>query len=126
MQVASALAAASSGSVHLFHSTHLPPLSGLYPIESDYGVDKSRLVEIGQEYDIPENNCYLSDTDIVDSLPELATLLEASVVTMGAVSRSRLDRMLIGNTAEKVLDRLVSDVLIVKPEEANAHDKVLV
>jgi universal stress protein E len=34
---------------------------------------------------------------------------------MGAVSRSRLERLLIGNTAEHVLDELDCDVLIVKP-----------
>jgi universal stress protein E len=34
---------------------------------------------------------------------------------MGAVSRSALRRLLIGNTAERVLDELGCDVLIVKP-----------
>jgi len=34
---------------------------------------------------------------------------------MGAVSRSALARLLIGNTAERVLDKLSCDVLIVKP-----------
>jgi universal stress protein E len=34
---------------------------------------------------------------------------------MDAVSRSRLKRIVIGNTAERVLDHLPCDVLIVKP-----------
>jgi nucleotide-binding universal stress UspA family protein len=34
---------------------------------------------------------------------------------MGAMSRSGLKRIFIGNTAEQVLDSLQSDVLIVKP-----------
>jgi universal stress protein E len=34
---------------------------------------------------------------------------------MGAVSRSALKRLFIGNAAERVLDRLDCDVLIVKP-----------
>jgi nucleotide-binding universal stress UspA family protein len=33
---------------------------------------------------------------------------------MGAISRSRLTDAFIGNTAEKVLDYLESDVLIIK------------
>jgi universal stress protein E len=37
-------------------------------------------------------------------------------VVIGAVSRSRLDRVLIGNTAERVLDKLECDVLVVKPD----------
>ena len=34
---------------------------------------------------------------------------------MGAVSRSGLKRVFIGNTAEKILDELPCDVLVVKP-----------
>ena len=34
---------------------------------------------------------------------------------MGAVSRSALERLFIGSTAEAVLDKLSCDVLIVKP-----------
>lgn len=34
---------------------------------------------------------------------------------MGAVSRSALTRLFIGHTAERVIDTLACDVLIVKP-----------
>jgi hypothetical protein len=37
------------------------------------------------------------------------------MVIMGAVSRSGLKRLLIGNTAERVLDQLSCDILVVKP-----------
>jgi universal stress protein E len=36
---------------------------------------------------------------------------------MGAVSRSALERMLIGQTAEQVLDAVDCDVLVVKPPD---------
>ena len=36
---------------------------------------------------------------------------------MGAVSRGRLERAIIGSTAEKVLDHLPCDVLIIKPAD---------
>lgn len=39
----------------------------------------------------------------------------ADFVVMGAVSRSRLQEIFIGSTAERVLDRLPCDVLVVKP-----------
>ena len=41
--------------------------------------------------------------------------LRADVVVLGAVSRSALERLFIGGTAESVLDKLSCDVLIVKP-----------
>ncbi|HJO11835.1 MAG TPA: hypothetical protein QGI39_07320 [Gammaproteobacteria bacterium] len=45
---------------------------------------------------------------------------------MGAVSRSRIDRLLIGNTAEKMLDKLESDVLVIHPDHAPALQKLVV
>ena len=48
-------------------------------------------------------------------LPACANRIRATLVVMGAVSRSRLERLLIGSTAEHVLDELACDVLIVKP-----------
>jgi hypothetical protein len=41
--------------------------------------------------------------------------VKASLVVMGAVSRSGLKRLLIGNTAEAILDSLTCDVLVMKP-----------
>lgn len=49
-------------------------------------------------------------------LPEFCTEAGADIVVMGAVSRSALERVFIGGLAEKVLDRLPCDLLIVKPD----------
>jgi len=49
-------------------------------------------------------------------IPRLARDLGAQIVVMGALSRSGLMRVLIGNTAERVLESLPCDVLVVKPE----------
>lgn len=48
-------------------------------------------------------------------LAQCAAQVRATLVVMGAVSRSRLGRLFIGSTAEHVLDELACDVLIVKP-----------
>ena len=50
-----------------------------------------------------------------DAIKFTASKLGASIVVMGAVSRTGLKRLLIGNTAERVLDELPCDVLVVKP-----------
>lgn len=50
-----------------------------------------------------------------EAIPQLAKSLGADLVVMGALSRSGLKRLFIGNTAEAVLDALPCDVLIVKP-----------
>jgi universal stress protein E len=48
-------------------------------------------------------------------IPRLARDLGAQIVVMGALSRSGLMRVLIGNTAERVLEALPCDVLVIKP-----------
>ncbi len=50
-----------------------------------------------------------------DAIAEVAAKIRSSLVVMGAISRSGIKRLLIGNTAERVLDRLSCDVLVIKP-----------
>ena len=52
---------------------------------------------------------------MASELRALTKRLRASLVVMGAISRSGIQRLLIGNTAERVLDDMPCDVLIVKP-----------
>ncbi|MGI9330232.1 MAG: universal stress protein [Gammaproteobacteria bacterium] len=48
-------------------------------------------------------------------LPALAREINAGLVVMGAIARGPWERVAIGSTAERVLDQLPCDVLIVKP-----------
>ena len=49
-------------------------------------------------------------------IPEMSEKLAADVVVMGTVARTGLDGVLIGNTAENVLQQIGRSVLAVKPE----------
>ena len=71
---------------------------------------------------IPKASRHLVDSDPVFAIPHVAQKLGADVVVMGAVSRSGLKRVFIGNTAERILAALPCDVLVVKP--ARFHNKV--
>jgi universal stress protein E len=51
------------------------------------------------------------------AIPQIAKQTNSAIVVMGAVARSGLKRLFIGNTAERLLDKLTCDVLIVKPAE---------
>lgn len=116
VDMAQTLASLLAGKVHLYHSTKLPSLAGLYPLNADYRVDRERVNKLARDHALNIQQCHLSEQDITVSLPELASSLDASVVVMGVISRSRLDRVLIGSSAEKVLGKLWSDVLLVKPD----------
>jgi universal stress protein E len=67
-------------------------------------------------YELGTRRAHLRTGVPVDELPDLAAEVDAHLVVMGAVSRSGLKRLFIGHTAERVIDRLKCDVLIVKPE----------
>jgi universal stress protein E len=53
-------------------------------------------------------------------LPATARRLRAGVMVMGAMSRRGLKRLFIGNSAERLLDDLHCDVLVVKPPRYRA------
>lgn len=120
------LAEATGGSLQLFHSAWLPPLSGVFPVQADGASEDKKLRNLARDNGVDESVCHWSNDEISESLPALVSELQASVVIMGAVSRSRLDQLLIGNTAEKVLDGLACDVLVMKPEEMPAKSQIFI
>jgi len=50
-----------------------------------------------------------------DAIEQAAAETRSAVVVMGALARSGVKRLLIGNTAERVLDHLSCDLLVIKP-----------
>jgi universal stress protein E len=64
---------------------------------------------------IPARRRHLVAQPAIEAIPQMARRLRCDIVVMGAVSRSGLGRVFIGNTAERVLDELQCDVLVVKP-----------
>lgn len=70
---------------------------------------------------IPRARRHLVARHPIDAIAKVARDVGSSIVVMGAVSRSGLKRMFIGNTAERVLDHLSCDVLVVKPSRFASH-----
>jgi universal stress protein E len=64
---------------------------------------------------IPVSHRHLLQGDSVEVIAAAARKTHSAIVVMGAVSRSGLKRLFIGNTAEKVMDELRCDLLVVKP-----------
>lgn len=122
------LANAIGGELHAFHA-YLPivatvpsalgqPVPVWLPpdVEEQHGRRvRAAFDALAREARIPPARRHLRMGDIANELTALIRRTRARVVVMGAVSRSGLKRLFIGNTAERVLDRLPCDVLIVKP-----------
>ncbi len=66
-------------------------------------------------YEIPKARRHLLAIPPADAIEEVALRLRADIVAIGAISRSGWQRLLVGNTAEALLDPLPCDLLIVKP-----------
>jgi universal stress protein E len=116
-----------SGSLHLMHASH-PSLFGM-PIadsamdaaglEATYELQLRKSTKVFEAFatraKIPRARRHLVEGNPTLLIPVLARKLRADIVVMGAVSRSGLKRVLIGNTAERVLSDLPCDLLVVKP-----------
>ena len=76
---------------------------------------RARLQRTVRAVGIPRTRQHVLGCHPVDAIPQLARSTHSAIVVMGAISRSGFKRLLIGNTAERVLDRLSCDLLIVKP-----------
>jgi universal stress protein E len=125
---ADAIAALMGGTVHATH-VYRPVLRLIAGMEMDRGFvapipaeDKAYNAEVRRRFyealsrnGIARNRGHLLCGDPAIKLPAAARSLRAGLVVMGAMSRSGLKRIFIGNTAEQVLDSLLCDVLIVKP-----------
>ncbi len=125
-----ALGRATGGQVHAFHSydpsiavssatanAYIPVSLPLDEIEKEMRAQHGgRFRELTEFHDIDPANTHLLAGRTHEELPALAARLGASLVIMGAVARNRLKRVFIGATAERTLERLPCDLLIVKPD----------
>jgi universal stress protein E len=75
---------------------------------------KALVAEVAR-YPLPSHRLAVLHGSAREAIPSAAKAEKASLVVMGAISRSGFKRLLVGNTAEAVLDALNCDVLVVKP-----------
>jgi universal stress protein E len=121
------------GTVHAVHAFFPAPLlaavTGAPGVPFTVGVNVAEIVErernriqavlaaVVAEHGLDPANIHLEQGAAAEVLQVVARSLSADLVVMGAVSRSRLQELFVGSTAELVLDRLPCDVLVVKPAE---------
>ncbi len=65
--------------------------------------------------DIPAAHVRIVEGRPEKELPHLVDELGADILVTGGVSRSRLEQVFIGGTAERLLDHVACDLLVVKP-----------
>lgn len=71
--------------------------------------------DLADRFDIAKSDRIVEPGDAATELPKALKRWGATLLVMGAVSRSTVKRAFIGHTAERVIDATNCDVLIVKP-----------
>ena len=74
-----------------------------------------RIAELAQALDIPAGDFRCKRGPVERVIASQAAKVGAQIVVMGTVGRSGVKARLLGNTAEKVLRHLKTDVLAIKP-----------
>jgi len=130
LQLSKALADKVGGEVHAFHSydpriavatatanAYIPVSLPFDEIEQQMHEDhQKRFKEITDFHKVDGDKLHLVAGLTHEELPATATEVKADVVVMGAVARNRWKRLFIGATAERTLEYLPCDLLIVKPD----------
>lgn len=130
LHVSKTFAAHVGGDVHAFHSydpriavatatanAYIPVSLPFDEIERQMHEDhEKRFHEITKFHEIDGNHAHLVAGLTHEELPLIAEQLHADVVAMGAVARNRWKRLFIGATAERTLEHLPCDLLIIKPD----------
>ena len=128
VQTAKSISGRLGGELHLFHSyQRLSEISAraikaIKPVKLEIEkIDKKirkehrgALDALAKRNDIAEEFVHQLPGHTNELLPSFVRSKSAQLVVMGALSRWGLKRMVIGSTAERVMDHLPCDILIVK------------
>jgi universal stress protein E len=106
----------------VFHC-YFPFVSSMFPLGSESAEhlitvrDKHqiKLNELLANYNIDQDNIHLTHGELISTLITDLKSTTANILVIGALSRNFLERAIVGNTAEKILDDCPCDVLVVKP-----------
>lgn len=99
--------------VYIYHAV-APPIPA--QLAGRLAAAQARVREMALRHGIVEERVRVESGHVETSLPVFAREQRAQIVVMGSASRSFPERALFGHTADKVLDALECDVLVLKPE----------
>jgi universal stress protein E len=130
LHISKYLAEDTGADVHAFHAydpriavatatanAYIPVSLPFDEIEQQMHEDhQKRFREITEFHKIDDDHAHLVAGLTHEELPSIAEQLKADVVVMGAVARNRWKRLFIGATAERTLEHLPCDLLIIKPD----------
>ncbi|HEY5759677.1 MAG TPA: universal stress protein [Steroidobacter sp.] len=126
------LARQLEGELHVLHAYIPPAFVVPVPAVEDFRMlESSHQLVIAQSharlrslkalasgYGVPDGHVHVTIGPVCDVLSSLVRELKASILVMGAVSRSALRADVIGSTAEALLEKIACDVLVVSTPDS--------
>ncbi len=112
----------TTGELKLFHSIDTDIVLNSYVTPDESFIEQLKLKhqqscqQLIESHSLSNNQLILREGKVEQSLPSYVNETLVNLVVMGVVSYNPLERMLIGSSAEKVLDRLCCDILLIKAE----------
>ena len=127
LDYASSLASALQDQVHAVHAFNPIPDMAASQVaipqavaeagQQAYTKAHDSLDPILDQMGISQRHRHVQEGFVIDVIEKVVRATGAQMLVMGAISRSGVKGLLIGNTAERMLDRLGCDLLIVKPSD---------
>ena len=111
--------------IHMVNAYPSPPMNIMLELPEfnpiDYENDlknfhQKTLNEYAQNYKVPASQTHLKQGLPEEVICEVAEEIDAELVILGTVGRSGLSAILLGHTAELVIDNLNCDLLALKPK----------
>ena len=121
LQGAKQLAAIFDQKLHVFHS-YFPFVSALFPLggETDEHLHqvadhhRKKVLEVMKKNDVADDCLELSRGELYSSLVHFLEKSDTNLLVIGALSRNIIERAIVGNTAEKILENCPCDILVLK------------
>lgn len=85
-------------------------------VSSSIKAHKEAFDQMVGQYGIGDLYAHLIEGSPEDAIPRFVREHNIDLLLMGAVARGHLDTLLIGHTAERVLERVECDLLVIKPQ----------
>ena len=108
--------------VHLAHAFPYKPLfrAPYRQLENAYAdvrrTDARIFTEFADRHQVPVERRHWVEGDAAVTLVDLAKQLDTDLIVLGSAYHSTMDRLLLGSTAESLLNHAPCDVLLVKPD----------
>jgi universal stress protein E len=129
LELAGSLAAIEAADLHVVHAVQLVTGAVLYSPDVDAGVEvdmgqyrdemlalhQQRMHQLLADYAIAAERVHIETGVPGEVIVDVARRAQADLIVTGTVARTGIPGLLIGNTAEQILDYVSCDVLAVKP-----------